>query len=313
MFKKYLKVTVVGVVLGANSLYMEAAVADPTPAVVTKPAPGNNPVQNPIKKVAITPAGTVLKADGIVKMVSKNKKDIILKANTVFFTHKTLVTEKNSRAAIRFNDGTFIVMGPDSALEIKSFHLTPPAKGQKYQGSPKDHALVKLIRGSIKVKMGALVNVNKPTSFIILTPRGRFELTDPQKNSNIDMNYNKTTGLAVKAVGVLTNPKGKVTLNGTSYGLVSSVANSAPTLSTTLPVIFSDVAFLSAATFYNAEITTVDSEYSESLMTAEENTVETEENNSSDEESDTDDNEDSSDDDSDDGDDDSGDDDSGDE
>jgi hypothetical protein len=230
-----------------------------------------------IKKKETKPTGLIVKVDGAVKILGTNKKAKVLKNKSVFFTHDTIVTQDKSHVALRFNDGTFVVLGPNSALKVTEFHFTPPTKGQKYQGSPKDHAELKLYSGVLKATMGSLVKANKPGAFKILTPRGNIEFTDPVKNPTAEVIYNNKTGLAVKALGTLNNSKGQVTLSEANYGLVNAATGSAPTLTTTVPLIFSEAWVAGTYSYYDSIYSTIDTAYRESILDEEQSLYQSEE------------------------------------
>lgn len=221
------------------------------------------------------PAGMIVKVDGTANLLKENKKVHHLKNKSLFFAHEIIYTKKDSKVAIRFNDGTLIVLGPESALQIQEYHFTTPAKGQNYNGDPKDRAEVKLFKGSLKAKLGSLVTANKPNAFVILTPRGSVTLSDPKKNADVEVIYNNKAGLAVKALGTLDNSKGQVIMTEKKYGTVSAVIGSSPILVETIPYVFSDAVFLSTASFFNAETAQINSSYSESIITEEESLMST--------------------------------------
>lgn len=278
MFNKYNKSLVAGVLYTFVASHSSLLLADSPSNVPLASSASVAPAPTPpatLKKVVL-PSGMVLKVDGMLSALSKDKKVRTLKENSLIFNHDTLFTKKDGRAAIRFNDGTYIAIGPDSALEIKNFHFTVPPKGEKYQGNPKDHASIKLYQGNLKGRIGSLVKANKPNAFLILTPRGRLTLSNPKKNPNVDMVYNNKVGLVVKALGVLNNSKGQVNITDTTYGLVSAIVGSAPTTTTTVPLVYSDVEITSTALLYNSLLSTVQTTYSEQVMSAEEKTLESE-------------------------------------
>ena len=280
MFKNFNKLIQLSIICALFTAPCSLAIADDTkPGAATStatPTPATKPTTS-AKKKAKKPTGLILKMDGTVKVLGSNKKVRTLKGKTVFFTHDTILTKDNSHAGIRFNDGTFVALGPNSALKIDDFHFTAPPKGQKYQGSPKDHAAIKLHTGVLKATMGSLAKMNKPGAFKILTPRGRIELSDPQKSPTAEVVYDKKSGLAVKALGTLTNSKGNVGLTDALYGLVSTVTGSTPITTTVVPSVYSEAWVTSTYGFYDSEYSSVDTSYSEDVMASEESLYESEE------------------------------------
>jgi hypothetical protein len=227
-----------------------------------------------VTKTKLTlPAGMVIKKHGIVEELKSTKKIHYLKQKSLFYAHNVILTKKDSSVALRFNDGSFFVLGPESALEIKEFHFTVPPKGQAYQASPKDRAVVKLIQGNFKARLGVLAMVNKPSAFSILTPRGRLVLSTPAKKPNIDLIYNNKIGLAIKAVGVLNNSKGQVDIDEHFYGLVSAVIGSAPTETNIAPLAFTDPPILSTSGFFKATVSNINTGYSETDISIEQETM----------------------------------------
>lgn len=219
----------------------------------------------------VLPVGMIVNLSGTANALKENKKIHHLKEKSLFFAHDIIYTKNDSKVALRFNDGTFLVLGPDSALEIKEYRFTVPAKGSTYFGSSKDRAEIKLYQGVLKAKLGSLATANKPNAFAILTPRGRITLTDAKKNSDIEVIYNNKIGLVVKAIGVLNNSKGEITLTDKQYGTVSAVIGSSPILVSTMPDVFSNPAFISTAAFFSEQVSKVSTDYSEPLMLEEEN------------------------------------------
>lgn len=215
------------------------------------------------------PVGMVIKIHEPVEVLKKNRKVYTLKEQSLFFAHDIIFTKNNSSVALRFNDGTLVVVGPDSALEIKEFHFTIPPKGQGYQGNPDDRAQLKLYKGFLKARLGSLAVANKSNDFSILTPRGRIQLSDAKKNANIDLIYNNKVGLIVKVVGVLNNSKGQVAMDGKPYGAVSAVIGSAPTTTALRPLALSEPAITSSVAFFNSVVSQINNLYSESAINQE--------------------------------------------
>jgi hypothetical protein len=211
----------------------------------------------------------IIKTRGTVDVLKKDKTVHSLKEQTLLFNHDIIFTKNDSTVAIRFNDGSFVVLGPDSALEIKEYHFTIPQKGKPYEGSINDKAQIKLYKGILKARLGSLATANPPNVFSILTPRGRLQLSDAKKNPNIELVYNNKVGLVVKAIGVLNNSKGQVPITNKTYGLVSAVVGSAPTTTGSLPLALSDSVIISTTAFFNAQVTQINTLYSESIMAQE--------------------------------------------
>ena len=240
---------------------------------ITMPNSAPTAIETKQKKTNL-PSGMVIKTNGKVFALISNKTLHSLKPKSLLYSNQIIMTKKESNAGLRFNDGTFLLLGPDSALEIKKFNFTIPAKGQTYTGSPKDRAELKLIKGNLITKLGALALFNKPSAFAIVTPRGRIELANAKANPNVELIYNNKDGLTVKAVGILSNSKGQVTLTEQNYGLTSAVVGSSPTTTTSLPFIFTDVIMRSTASSFSFLVDTVNTGYSENIITEEENSME---------------------------------------
>jgi hypothetical protein len=221
------------------------------------------------KKNEQLPAGMIVKLSGTADDLKSNKKIHHLKVHSLFFVHDIIITRKDSNVALLFNDGSFVVLGADSALEIKKFRFTIPSKGKAYQGAPKDRAVIKLLQGNLKAKLGSLAKANKPRAFAILTPRGRIVLSDPAKSPNVDLIYNNRIGLAVKAVGLLNNAKGQVILTDKIDGLVSAIVGSSPTTTTIAPLAFSDLVITHTNGFFNSQISEINTVYNEKTITEE--------------------------------------------
>lgn len=216
------------------------------------------------------PIGMVVKTQGKVVLLVDNKKIHPLKEKSLFYPQQAIITKKDSKVALRFNDGSFVVLGPESILEIKQYRLTLPAKGDKYAGAPKDRAVLKLLRGNLRAQLGSLALFNGPRAFAILTPRGRIELADAKRNPNVELIYNNKVGLTVRAVGVLSNSKGQVNVTDKNYGLVSAVIGSFPTTTSTLPLVFSDPIMISTAAFFASLVGDINTAYSENILVEEE-------------------------------------------
>lgn len=217
--------------------------------------------------------GMVLKVQGTVGIVGENKRIRGVHEKSLFFTHDIIFTKQSSYVALRFNDGSFIALGPDSILEIKSFRLTNPGKDMPYQGALNDGASVKLYTGILKARLGSLVLENKIGAFAILTPRGRIELSEPQKNPNIDLSYNNKSGLVVKATGVLKNSQGQVSIGNKIYGIVSAIIGSSPTTMLAIPLALSDAAVVRTGVFFKTAFFEVNNTYNESIISVEEHTL----------------------------------------
>lgn len=229
------------------------------------------------KSKLLTPLGIILKTSGAVNSIKATKKIHPLKEKSLVFVNDIIYTKPGGKVALRFNDGTFVVLGPDSALEIKEYQFTPPAKGENYFGAPRDRAKLKLYKGNLKAKLGSLASENKAGAFVILTPRGRLVLLDPKKDPNIELIYNNMVGLAVKAVGILSNSKGQVSIKDNQhFGSVSAVIGSAPILVSTLPFAFTEDEFVSTGLFFTSLMTNINTVYDQNMLTEEEKLLSTE-------------------------------------
>lgn len=245
---------------GNSSSASSTSISIPNP----KPSPT---AATPVKIPQELPAGMIFKTKGAVNIVKKNKKVYALKEESLFFTDEIITTKNDSYAALRFNDGTLVVLGPDSALEIQHYWFTVPAKGEEYKGSSKDRSVIKLYQGILNARLGSFATFNNSTAFSLLTPRGCIQLTDAKKEPNMRVIYNNKIGLVVNVVGGLNNSKGHVSLNNKSYGLVSAVIGSSPTTTTVAPLAFSEPLFTTTTAWFNAQLAEVNTTYSERIMT----------------------------------------------
>ena len=220
------------------------------------------------KNTLIRPVGRVINLKGTVNSLKENKFVHHLKEHSLLYLSDVIYTEEKSTVGLRLNDGSFIVLGPDSVLEIKKYRLTSPPKGQAYTGAFGDHAEILLLKGNLKATFGSLVTANQPSFFSILTPRGRLMMTSP-KNPNLEMLYNNKVGLVAMAEGLLSTDKGQVTLTQGLYGLVSAILGSSPTTTLIKPMCMDDPNLVSTSTFFKSTRGSVDTTYSELFMSEE--------------------------------------------
>lgn len=212
------------------------------------------------------PVGMVIKASGSVFDINSRKEIHPLQERSVIYEHSLIVTKKDSTAALRFNDGSLIVVGPNSTLEIKTYRLTLPNQGHSYQGSPRDKAILKLYTGVIQGKLGSMIKVNPAKSFVLLTPRGRIILSDPKRSPDFLIDYNNRTGLIVKAVAIMNNSKGQKKLTSLSFGEVSAVIGSEPATTTTKPLALSEPDVITTQSLYDMLKFKVDTIYSDDFI-----------------------------------------------
>lgn len=275
---KVMRCIVLGAVLSFSYAYVIADTPLPDNNLVqrssanldaTKTAESAPQAMTIVKKDFREVVGVVLKVNGIVKRVYSNNQANNLAKDSLFFSHDIIMTKENGLVAMRFNDGTLVILGPNSILQVRDYHFTPPPAGLNYIGEAKDHAVLKLFSGALKATMGTLVHANEPKSFLILTPRGHVELFDPKKSAQIELLYNNKDGLIVKAVGRLINSKGQVLLTETIYGLVSAMVGSIPTITEVPPLAFSDAAMKSINYFFNSVLPTTETSFDERILDSE--------------------------------------------
>ena len=107
-------------------------------------------------------AGTILFANGSVKVKSKKGDIRVVKRGSKIRTGETIITGKDSRAQIRTGDGSFISLPPKSQLVVAAHKHTGPIE--------KQHSSLDLVKGGMRAVTG-LIGKNKPDNFRI-TARG---------------------------------------------------------------------------------------------------------------------------------------------
>lgn len=143
--KKY-AMALCGLVLASASAQTTAG-APPTEAARAAPAEAR--------------AGTVKSVRGDVKLLSGGAAERSASAGEAVAPIDRITTGADSGASLVLRDGTAIVVGPSSRLDVKEFHFDPTTQD--------GGVLVSLLRGSLRMITG-LIGKNHPDAIRVETP-----------------------------------------------------------------------------------------------------------------------------------------------
>lgn len=93
-------------------------------------------------------AGTVKSVQGNVQLLSIGGKARPARAGDAVAPIDRLITEADSAASVVLRDGTTLVVGPSSRLDLKQFHFDPTTQD--------GGLLVSLLRGSLRMITGLI-------------------------------------------------------------------------------------------------------------------------------------------------------------
>ena len=103
----------------------------------------------PVAAMAAEPAGFVLMASGKVFALQSDQALRPLKRKSPFYPGESLKTEANSRAQMRFRDGSLISMRPETEIRIDEFRYQEDEKGE-------DKNIFTLINGGFRTITGKI-------------------------------------------------------------------------------------------------------------------------------------------------------------
>ena len=103
----------------------------------------------PALVLAVEPAGYVLMASGEVYAVQTNKELRQLKRKSPFYPGESLKTEADSKAQVRFRDGSLISMRAETEIRIDEFRYEEAEKGE-------DKNIFTLINGGFRTITGKI-------------------------------------------------------------------------------------------------------------------------------------------------------------
>lgn len=133
-------------------LWCSIASAATTPAVT--------PGATPSTSAAPAIAGQVIITSGSFSALDINKHTRILVRGANFFNGDTLITGPNSKAQVRYTDGTVLALDPDSEFKIANYHFQQP--------NQKDLNISRLIKGGFRALTG-LISKNDPSAYQVDT------------------------------------------------------------------------------------------------------------------------------------------------
>lgn len=132
----------------AQSSFTGSTVAAPTKPAVATNAP-----------VGVT-AGQVIITSGTFTASNLNKQIRALVRGDNFYSGDTLITGPNSKAQVRYTDGTVLALDPDSQFKVIEYHYQ--------QAGAKDKNFATLVKGGFRALTG-LISKHDPTAYQVDT------------------------------------------------------------------------------------------------------------------------------------------------
>jgi hypothetical protein len=95
--------------------------------------------------------GRALRADGVTRALQRNAE---------VFVGETIVTGRDARVALRFSDGGYVALQPESRLRIESYHFDGAVDGG-------ERSYLSLLKGGLRAITGIIGRVHKPNFRLI--------------------------------------------------------------------------------------------------------------------------------------------------
>ena len=125
---------------------------------------------------AADPIGRVLATDGTVKATGGENPDRSLSKGSDIFVEETIIVGLDSRAQIRFIDGTLLNLIPETEYRVDSY---------RYKSAfLKDQASSQLVKGGFRLLSGSIAKKN-PGGFEVNTPVATIGLRGTMVEANI--------------------------------------------------------------------------------------------------------------------------------
>lgn len=105
-------------------------------------------------------AGQVIITSGTFTATDINKQSRTLVRGDNFYNGDTLITGANSKAQVRFSDGSVVSLDPDSAFKVTNYHYQEP--------NQKDQNFAVLVKGGFRALTG-LISKNNPSAYQVDT------------------------------------------------------------------------------------------------------------------------------------------------
>lgn len=150
----------------------------------------------PLNAFSKTNVARLLKVKGDVKVIRKNKKVELGKVQKQLFVGDRVMTANKSMARIQFVDGSTIVLGPDSKIEISKF-------------SKDKTGVLRMFHGQLKAVVTKALDEGKKEKLIIKTKQVSMGVRGTEFHVRFDDLKNRTS-LLVEEGRVAIAPSGKL-------------------------------------------------------------------------------------------------------
>jgi len=136
----------------------------------------------------------------------------------------TVRTNANGRAQIRFSDGSYVSLQPNTDFAINEY---------KFDGKDDDRGFFGLLRGAMRTVTGAVGKVNR-NSYRITTPTATVGIRGTGGVIQV-LNDGSTLVIGTSGIWSLTNPAGSIDIPAGLSGLAPKEPNTPPTQTNTQP------------------------------------------------------------------------------
>lgn len=169
----------------------------------------------PAGAMAAEQAGTLVFATGEVTVVGANGAERTGGKGVALWEGDTVETGEG-RAQIRFTDGAFMTVHPDSELRVNDY---------QFQGNDEDKVQLSLVRGGLRTITGAIGRSNRE-NYAIETPVATIGVRGTEYVAQLGNSLTTTVG---KGTVSLTNPAGMLLISSHQTGYVGGL-NTPPVL-----------------------------------------------------------------------------------
>ncbi len=135
-------------------------------ALTASPAAASAATSAPAKSATVTSAsanataGQVIITSGTFTAMNQSKSIRTLVRGASFYSGDTLITGPNSKAQVRYTDGTVLALDPDSQFKVIDYHYQ--------QAGQKDKNFATLVKGGFRALTG-LISKKDPAAYQVNT------------------------------------------------------------------------------------------------------------------------------------------------